>query len=277
MDMSDISGCSKDIGFLSSMKRNIVEIYESRTILKSLVSKELFGHYRNSFLGFGWHFVMPIIMLCVYYLAFNTIREGSMDNFWVYIASALFPFNFMISNLTGGSGTVVNGAGMIKKMYFPREIIVLAKIISSFIVMLMGYGAVLCIIALSGFPLEPVPLLVLPLLLFLMSLFVTGYCLFFSSITVYIRDIQYALSSISIAFFFVTPMYFVADSVSGLFKTVIWVNPFTYFVEAYHQIVYYGSIPDTPILIMCCLLPLITITIGYIVFKKLERGFAERL
>ena len=264
-------------GFISSVKNNIKDIYESRNILRSLIHKELFGHYRNSILGFGWHFVMPMILMVIYYVVFTAVRQNSMPDFWVFIASALFPFNFMMTNLTGGAGTIVSASGMIKKMYFPREIIVLSKIISSFIIMLMGYGVILCIVAISGYPLELAPLLILPAILLLMGLFVTGYCLFFSSITVYIRDVQYILSSISIAFFFGTPMYFTADSVSGLFGTIIWFNPFTYYVEAYHQLIYYGTIPELEIIAICTLLPAISLIVGYSVFNKLKRGFAERL
>ena len=265
------------IGVMTSMKNNVKDIYNSRSILRSLISKELFGHYRNSILGFGWHFVMPMILMVIYYVVFSAIRQDSMPDFWVFIASALFPFNFMMTNLTGGAGTIVTGSGMVKKMYFPREIIVLAKIISSFIIMLMGYGLILGIVAATGYPLNLSTLLLLPIVLALMCVFVTGYCLFFSSITVYIRDVQYVLSSISIAFFFCTPMYFPTDGVSGLFGKIIWLNPFTYYVEAYHQILYYGTMPELKIMIMCAILPIISLVIGYAVFNRLKRGFAERL
>ena len=264
-------------GFVSSIKDNIRDIYESRNILRSLIAKDLFGNYRNSVLGFGWHFVMPLILMTIYYVIFTAIRSNSIPDFWIYIASALFPFNFMMTNLTSGAGTIVHSSGMIKKMYFPREIIVLAKIISSFIIMLMGYVLIISIIALSGHPLNPALLLLLPIVLLLMSLFVTGYSLLFSSITVYLRDVQYILSSISIAFFFGTPMYFTLDSITGLFSQLIWLNPFTYYVEAYHQIIYYGVIPEVKILVVCSLLPLFSIMIGYFVFSRLKRGFAERL
>lgn len=86
----------------NGLRKDLREIYESRNILRSLVSKNLFGRYKNSVLGFGWHFVMPIIMLVVYYVVFTEVRASPISDFWVYIAAGIFPFNFMVSNLTGG-------------------------------------------------------------------------------------------------------------------------------------------------------------------------------
>lgn len=253
------------------------ELYESRNILRSLIHKNLFGRYRNSFLGFAWHFIMPIVMMCVYYVVFTEIRTAVLPDFWVYLASGIFPFNFMVSNLAGGAGAVIGNSGMVKKMYFPREILVLAHVISGFIVMLMGYVAILAIVAISGYPLRLEPLLMLPAILVLMMLFTIGYTLIFSALTVYVRDVQYVLSSITMVFFFMTPMYFVADSVSGTLGNIIWLNPFTYYVEAYHSLIYFGEIPEMRIMMMCIAIPVASMLLGIVTFRRLKRGFAERL
>ena len=141
----------------------------------------------------------------------------------------------------------------------------------------MGYAVILIIIAVTGYPLDWVPLLLLPTILLLMALFTTGYTLLFSSLTVYARDVQYILSSVSMVFFFMTPMYFLADSVSGMLGNVIWLNPFTYYIEAFHSMVYFGEIPEMKVLLMCIILPLVSMMLGLAVFRRLKRGFAERL
>lgn len=257
--------------------KDIREIHASRNILRSLVAKNLFGRYRNSALGFAWHFITPLAMLAVYYVAFTGIRTSPIPDFWVYLASGIFPFTFMTSNLAGGAGAVTSNAGMVKKMYFPREILVLAHVISGFITMLLGYIAVLIIIAVSGYPLDPASLLMLPVILVLMAAFTTGYVFLFSSLTVYVRDVQYILGSLTMVFFFMTPMYFITADATGLLGNIIWVNPFTYYIEALHGIVYFGEIPEMKILLMCAVLPVITLVLGLAVFRRLRRGFAERL
>ena len=200
-----------------------------------------------------------------------------MPDFWIYLGCALFPFNFMISNLTGSTGIIVGNSGMIKKMYFPREILVLAKVISSLIVLLIGYVVVVGALLISGFGLNLISALYLLPLILLMTTFVLGYSLALSALTVYVRDIQHILNSISVAFFFITPMYFTTTAISGAFSTIIWINPFTYFIEGFHDCIYYGSLPCTPMILICLLLSIISFILGTCIFNKLKRGFAERL
>lgn len=245
-------------------------------IFSALVFKNLFGRYKNSLLGFGWNFITPMIMMLIYYVVFTGIRQGSLPNFWIFLASGLFPFHFMVSNLIGGSNIIVGNVGMIKKMYFPREIIVYAQVFSSFIIMIIGYAIVLIAILLSGNSLSVNAFMILPLFV-TVFFFVTGYALIISALTVYVRDLQHFLSSINIVFFFVTPMYFTVDSVTGILSTIVWFNPFTYYVESFHQIIYFGNIPDIPILLMCIVLAIVSLILGHVIFGKLKRGFAERL
>lgn len=260
----------------TALSSEIEKMYDSRFILKSLVIRNLFGRYRNSLLGFGWHFVMPTLVLLVYYIVFTQIRATTIPNFWIYLASGLFPFNFMISNLTGGSACIINNAEIVKKMFFPREIIVLSQVISTFIIMVIGYAIVLVVIAATGFGFD-VSLIMLPILLLLTLLFTLGFVLLFSSLTVFIRDIHYFLSSVSMLFFFLTPMYFLSGSITGIFSLVVSINPLTYFIESFHDIVFYQSFPDPLHFFMTIILSIVSLTMGLLVFSKLKNRFVERL
>ena len=276
--MSDASKtCGSSHLCFQHVRGYLNELIESQNILKSLVVKNLFGRYKNSFLGFAWHFIMPIVMMVVYYIVFTTIRSGNLPNYWVFLASGIFPFNFMLSNLIGGSSSIINNGSMIKKMYFPREIIVYSQVVSSFIVLLIGYSIVLSVVIISGYDCNILSLLFLPIIMITMLFFVTGYSLIFSALSVYVRDIQYILSSLSMVFYFMTPMYFMADTLTGVLSSIVWLNPFTYFIESFHAIVYMGELPETSIIIMCLVLSVVPFVLGHLIFIKLKRGFAERL
>lgn len=253
------------------------EFFSSINILKSLTTKNLFGRYRNTTLGFVWHFVTPLMMMGVYYVVLTEVRVTSREDMWVYLTSALFPFNFMISNLTSGASSFINNSGMVKKMFFPRSMIVIAQVLSSFVVLLIGYLIVILIIVMSGFQINYIMLLCLPLILFLTMVFVLGYSLFFSTVTVYVKDIQYVLGSTSIIFFFLTPMYFFMADLSGVLSYVIWLNPFTYFVEVYHQLIYFGDIYDAKYFLICVILSISSLLIGLMTYNRLKGGLAQRL
>lgn len=216
-------------------------------------------------------------MMCVYYFVFTELREGALPNFWVFLASGLFPFNFMHSNLINGSGLVVNNGGLVKKMYFPREILVLSGVTCSFIILCIGYAIVLSAIIISGYSVNFCLLLFLPIFLLVMAVFETGIMLFFSAVTVYVRDVQYVLNTSSMILYFMTPMYFVSSDLSGILANIIWLNPFTYYIEAFHSIVYFSTFPECKVIVGCILVAVLSIIIGVFVFNMLKKGFAERL
>ena len=260
----------------TTIKQDLKELYDCRSIFRALVIKNLFGRYKNSAMGFAWHFIMPMVMMGVYYIVFNTIRAKAIPDFWVFMSCGLFPFNFMITNLKRGSATITSNSGMVKKMYFPRSILIFSEVASSFVVMLIGYSLVILATIVAGYEIG-MSLIVLPIILILMTIFVTGYVLILSSINVYIRDLQYLINSFSMVFYFITPLYFSMDDVSGIVSNVIALNPFAYYVRACQQIVYYRVVPSVDIMVMCAILPLVSIIVGVIVFRKLRYGFAERL
>ena len=259
-----------------SLFNELNEIYLSRSILRSLIVKNLFGRYKNSALGFAWHFVIPTVMMIVYYLVFTQIRTNPIPNYWIYLSSGLFPFTFMISNLAGGAASIVSNSGMVKKIYFPRSILVLAQIMSSFITTMIGYFVVLIVIYIFGQKIT-MSIVMLPVVLVLIFLFTLGYSLFFSALTVYSRDVQYVLSAITIVFYFLTPMYFSLDDISGILNIIVHLNPFTYYIDALHVIVYGSSLPSIHTIGACILLSVISMVIGILVFRNLRNGFAERL
>ena len=256
--------------------QDLREVYDCRSTFRALVVKNLFGRYKNSAMGFAWHFVLPIVMMCIYYVVFNTIRAKAVPDFWVYMSSGLFPFTFMIGNLNRGPAAITSNSGMVKKMYFPRSILILSEVASSFIIMLIGYAIVFTGMLIIGYNMG-ISLIMLPVVLILMTIFVVGYVLFLSAVTVYVRDLQYLINSLSMVFYFITPMYFMISDVDGILATIISLNPFAYYVQAVNQIMYFGVFPEMNIMFMCAIMPLISIVVGIVVFRKLKTGFAERL
>ncbi|MBE6526662.1 MAG: hypothetical protein E7Z63_02690 [Thermoplasmata archaeon] len=265
-------------GAFESLKHDIMEVYNSRTILRSLVAKNLYGKYRNSVLGFAWNFITPLILMLMYYVIFTEIRTStSIENRWVFISTAIFLFHFLTRCIVGGTNAFTGNAGMIKKMYLPKEILVLANAISAMIVCIIGYFIVLVTLVITGYPIDIVCLLTLVPLLILAFIFGVGCIFLLSSLTVYVRDIQYALGSMGIALFVLTPMRYMASDATGILLEVIWLNPLTYYIEWVHDILYWAEMPGTIYIMMCPLLSVSMLLVGYLVFQKLKRGFVKRL
>lgn len=243
-----------------------------------MVTKTLFGKYRNSVLGFAWNFISPLIMLLMYYVIFSELHSGGgIENKGVFISVAIFGFYYMTSCIVGGTDAFIGNAALIKKMYIPKEIFVLSKAISSMIVCLIGYSIVLVGMFIIGYPMDWLTISLLPVIIILMFFFGIGCIFFLSSITVYVRDIQYALGPMGIAFFVLTPMRYMATDVDGLLADILWCNPLTYYVESFHYLLYWGTVPPMEYISTCAVISLLFTCTGYLVFRKLKHGFIKRL
>lgn len=252
------------------------EIYRYRTLLYSMVVRNLKGKYRNSALGFAWHFITPAISIILFYIVFTGLRATSIEDYWAYLCVGMFPFTFFQTNLSGGAGCIVANGAMIKKMYFPREIVVLSQVISTFITLLFAYVGVIILIVIAGMSVTSA-ILLLPVIMVLSVVFATGYVLLFSSINVFKRDVEHFIVAVSRVLFWITPIFYMASEVTGILADVIKYNPFAYFIEAYQDVLYFGIVPGATDLAVCTVLAIVALLIGGIVFSKLKGRFAEEL
>jgi len=251
--------------------------YGYRHLLYSMVARNLKGRYKSSYLGFAWHFIAPAITIIIFYVVFTGIRAAPIENYWAFLCIGMFPFTFFQMNLGAGANCLVSEAGTIKKMYFPREIVVFAHIISTFITFIMAYLVIMVLMLLAGLHIGVVAILYLPPILLLSVLFATGYTLFFSAITVFVKDVHHFVDAVSRLLLFMTPVFYLTSEVSGVLEKLIWRNPFTYYIESYHDILYRGIAPDLFLLGMCALFAAVALVVGYAVFSKLKGRFAEAL
>lgn len=259
-----------------SIVEKIKEVYQNKTILYSMIERNLKGKYRNSYLGFAWHFITPFIMVLLFYIVFTSIRINPVEFYWIYLCVGMLPFSFFQTNLTNGVSCIISNSGMINKMYFPRIIIVLSQIISALIPFIISYTIVIIAMILVGFSISPV-IFLLPIMFILSFLFALGYTLILSTVTVFVRDVQYFIQAISRIMFWTTPIFYLVNNIDGILSTIIWCNPYTYFIESFHDIIYYGTLPNASVFIMCLILTFGTLTIGIFIFNKYQNKFAEKL
>lgn len=268
---------SKLGGSTIPLKNKLVELYEFRNMVRAQIVRNLFGRYKNSLFGFAWNFITPLIYIVLCYIIFSEISQSTIENYLIFLASGIFIYSFILGGITSGASIFTGNSGMIKKMYFPREILVISQAISALIIASIGYTFVFIIALCSGIALNLFSILTTLIMLSLGFLFFIGCSLLFGSISVYVRDVQYLLGSISIAFFVCTPIRTMMSDANGIILEIYKVNPLTYFVEPMHQAIYFAESPDLIYVGIAGLITLFILVIGYAVFWRLKRGFVERL
>lgn len=259
------------------MMQKLRELYHYREMIASLVRKDLKGRYKGSVLGFLWTFLNPLLQLLVYTMVFSVILKSGIPNYYLHLFVALVPWIFFASSLTTGSKLVLDQKNMIKKIYFPREVLPLAYTISSFCNMLFSFVIVFAVIAIMRLG---VNLAALPWLIPVAAtqfLLVLGVNLITSSVTVYVRDLEHIMSVVSMAWMYLTPVVYGISFVPAQWRRWYLLNPMTPIVLAYRNILYDHTAPDISLLLRAFVISLAVLAAGILIFTRLQRRFAEEL
>lgn len=259
------------------MLKQIKKLYKYRQMIFSLVKKELRGRYKASVLGFLWTFINPLLQLGVYTLVFSIIMKNGIEKYYLFLFVALVPWIFFSSSLTGGATSIIASKDLLKKIYFPREVLPIAYITSSFVNMLFSFIVIFLVLILSGIEINFIALLFLPLIMLIEYILALGIVLITSSLTVYFRDLEHILNILAMAWQFLTPIMYSKEMVPEKLIPIWNLNPMTPIITAYRDILYYGNIPQLTTLIHAVILGFIFVIIGFVTFNKLQKNFAEEL
>lgn len=255
----------------------IKEIVASKELLYNLTSKELKLKYRNSILGFFWSFFNPVLQLCVYTLVFKYFMPNRIPNFTVYLLCGLLPWQFFQISVQGSTTSIISNSNLIKKVYFPREILPLSIIASNFINFAITLIILFFAVIISGVKIG-LPLIELPLVLLLLLFFTVGLSLILSCLNVLYRDIQHFIEVIFMLWFYLTPIVYSLDMVTRKeLKLLLLLNPMTIITECMRSIMYTNQFPYVKYMIAITILDLLLITFGIKLFRKIEVVFAEEI
>ncbi|MFV0380807.1 MAG: ABC transporter permease [Breznakia sp.] len=259
----------------------IQDLYQYRELLKSNVKKEIRGKYKGSFLGIIWSFVSPLLQVMVYAIVFPWLmRNANIENYLIYLVVGIIPWTFFINVINQGVGSIRHNGGIVKKVYFPREILPISVVVSGLINFLISCIIILAFVLGYGYGISW-HLLLLPLVALLQSLFSLGLVFALSAINVYVKDTEYIIAFILSMLFYGTPILYdlssFSSSVPAYLIRLVKLNPLTHFINAYRDIFMYHQVPNMRYMMILALLSVVVFFIGYAIFKKLEKGFAEEL
>ena len=247
------------------------EIYDYRQMIYSLVRKELRGRYKGSALGFLWTFINPLLQLLVYTFVFSIVMPNNIDKFYLYLFVGLIPWLFFSGSLTGGAACIINQKDMVKKIYFPREVMPIAYVTSNFVNMLLCFVVIFGVVIVSGVGIRPVTLLYLPIIFAVEYIMCLGGAMLTSALTVYFRDLEYILGIVTMAWMYLTPVVYSIEMVPEKLRPFMNLNPMTPVIVAYRDILYSKQIPEIGTLANGFILGVVVLVVGYVVFLTLYR------
>ncbi|MFT5875205.1 MAG: lipopolysaccharide transport system permease protein [Clostridium sp.] len=252
------------------------ELYNYREMLSNLVKKDLRTRYKGSLLGFLWTFINPLLQLGVYTIVFSTIMRVNVEKFYMYLFIALIPWLFFAIAIQGGALCIISNKDLIKKIYFPRLIIPISVVNSAFMNMVFSMIVVFVALIISGIGISKY-VVFLPIIMILEYLFALGLSFMFAAINVYFRDLEHILGIIIMGWFYLTPIVYTIDMVPEKYLGLFYLNPMTNIIGAYRDILYYKRMPEFGKMGITLICSIAFIVVGYLIFQKLQKNFAEEL
>lgn len=251
-------------------------LYKYRELIKTSVKKDIGGKYKHSFLGVLWSFINPLLQIAVYAIIFPLIMRNNIPNYTVFMVCGLIPWNYFSTAINRTSFVMIENGNIIKKVYFPREILPLSVVTSE------GVNFLISTIIIIGFVLAyrmgiSIYLLLYPVLFIIQYVMLAGISLVVSSVTVYFRDLQHFLGVLLQLFFYATPIVYEVKQIPEAYRWILKINPMTYIIEGYRDIFYNKTMPDMKMLMIILAIGIVNCVIGYLIFNKLQKRFAEEL
>lgn len=259
-----------------SLPTSLIEIFRYKELLRNLVAKELKVKYRGSVLGFSWSLLHPLLLIVVYALAFRFIMRIPLESYPLFLMIGILHWGFFSSSTIAATGAILGNANLIRNIGFPRAILPLAVVAFQFLQLLFAMVVFFLVYLPLGGQLW-FGLLIYPLILSLQGLFVVGVAFGVSALTVIYRDLRHLAEVGLMLLFWVTPVIYNFTMVPESAQLWFRLNPMVPFVISYHDVFYLHEWPSLSNWALMIFWALITLGLGYFVFRHWEDRFAEEL
>lgn len=263
-----------------AVARDIDEFRQFRGVIGNLVSQELQVRYQRSMLGFLWTLVNPALMMGTQALVFSRLFRGiggmGPSQYAVFLFSGAMPWTFLASSLSDCTTSLIHHEGLIRKIYVPKWIFPLARVLIQGITFSLSLAALFLMLWPLGARVSS-SLLGLPIAMTLLGVFVMGLGLVAATVHTFFRDFGHFLGVGLQAWYFLTPIIYRADFLPTEERWKFWLNPAYPFVRLFQMLIHESAWPPAWLFLLCAITAVATFAFGYAVFKSQERKIVFRL
>lgn len=250
----------------------LLAVKNYKFLIKQLVSRDFKVRYKRSVLGVFWSFLNPLLTMLVQYFVFSQLFRSDIEYYPAYLLTGIVAFNFMTEAAGLSLTSIVGNANLITKVYMPKYIYPLTRVLSSLINLVISWIPLLLVSVITGVHFHKSVLLALYFMVCLV-IFTLGLSLFLSAAMVFFRDVQFLWGIFSMLWMYMTPIFYPESIIPEQFRFVLDCNPMYYFIRATRLCILDGISPQPVVYLQSIVIALITLLIGSVVFHKSQNRF----
>lgn len=262
----------------------IKNIFSYRKLIWDFVLRDFRSRYAGSSMGIFWNIAQPVIMILIYSLVFSKIMKtrlpastsGVAYNYAIYLCSGLLAWIAFAESIQRSTTVFLENANLIKKIFFPTEILNAYIVVSSFLNLMISLGVFFLFLIAIGYPLTLLSLISIGIAVF-QQLFAFGVGLILSCLTVFFRDISPITSVFTQFWFWCTPIVYVKEILPAEFIPILKFNPMFYFITSYQNLILFNKLPDKYCFICIVFIPVFSLLIGYVIFRALKEEIPDQV
>lgn len=252
---------------MNKMKTMLSGFYKYRDLLKELVSRDIKIRYRRSVLGLLWTLLNPILMMTVMTLVFSNIFRFDIENFPIYFFAGNILFSFVTEATTNAMNSIIGSGSLIKKVYVPKYLFPVSKVFSSVVNLLFSFVAMLLVMVVTQVPFH-VTLFLVPIVLVYVVLFSIGLGMILATLQVFFRDTGHLYGVFTLAWMYLTPIFYPASLLEGRLDVVLKLNPMVHYIDFLRDIVLYNTVPSMRENLICAAISAVFLLLGMLVFYR---------
>ena len=241
-------------------------------LIKQLVVRDFRVKYQASVLGVAWSFLNPMLTMIVYLFVFSTLFRSDIPYFPVYLLSGIVLFNCFSEATNLGLGSIVSNSALITKVYMPKMIYPLCKVISAFVNLGISLIPLLLMMLITGVPFSK-SILLLPLVIVFLFLLCLGVSLILATMNVFFRDTQFLWGVLVMLLNFLSPIFYPESIIPASFQTIYHLNPIYQLLYFMRSIIIQGVSPAPISYLYCFLTSVVPLVIGLWIFRKHQDRF----
>ncbi|HYU79333.1 MAG TPA: ABC transporter permease [Vicinamibacterales bacterium] len=267
---------------LTALIRNLRKLVRYRSLIQTLVARDLKARYRGSVLGFFWSFINPLLLLLIYSFVFTTVlpraSDPGLEPYALFMFCGILPWTWFSSSILEASNVLISGGNLIKKVLFPAEVLPFVTVLANMVHFFFGLPILAIFLIYYRRPLDPVELLWFPVIVLVQLLLLLGLSLFVSALTVHFRDLKDILGNLLTLWFFSTPIIYPMSQAPAQYRWLLNINPMTHLAISYQEVLFYvGPHGHWKWLMALLVASVFVFLAGYFVFDRLRDSFAEEV